>query len=586
MKRLVPLLIIIFSMLTVYSAQTQTLSHYSKPSTDVVEPNRVALGEWFTFRVDLPDTAICWRVDLYIFWGLVFNYDPDHYQVHLLEPHDSTFNPIYPNQRDSTIFFSEPTYLEREGLYTAQAWCYLSPGWTGDTDSTNADFVYIEFIEVYLSSDSLIAKLSAQFATIGEIASETKDSLGGLIDTANDIKVSTDWIRNNPSAYHADISGLSTFDNTTDPVIVGTNNDKSGYSLIVQDWTTDADITALEAHGDANWITATGFSIFDHTTDPVIVGTNNDKTGYSLSIQDWTTDSDITALQNHGDENWGSTEIPDSLYTLLDSLYRVALGDSLAGLETAIPDSLYTLLDSLYRVAIGDSLSRLETTHGPGSWQGGDLSIPDSLYETIRESFAGLGPNACSLRVLSSADTTAISGCDLRIMNTDGTASTGLWYTDPNGLVVFNLMDGAYRAIPYLTGYQFTDSPYTIQVSGAVNDTIWGAPFSPSAPANPDLCNVYGFMADIDRADGEDVKIVIANDTNYLRSPEGRIIIGYRVEAAPDSTGYWEVPLYPNSVLEPTTSTYEFVFRIGRKEYKRDHVIVPDQDTWEFEWGE
>ena len=37
------------------------------------------------------------------------------------------------------------------------------------------------------------------------------------------------------------------------------------------------------ADGVTGWATATGFSTFDASTDSVTVGTNNDKTGYSIS---------------------------------------------------------------------------------------------------------------------------------------------------------------------------------------------------------------------------------------------------------------------------------------------------------------
>ena len=43
-----------------------------------------------------------------------------------------------------------------------------------------------------------------------------------------------------------------------------------------------ADTNELQTN-QGNWLTATGFSTFDATTDSVTVGTNNDKTGYALS---------------------------------------------------------------------------------------------------------------------------------------------------------------------------------------------------------------------------------------------------------------------------------------------------------------
>ena len=52
-------------------------------------------------------------------------------------------------------------------------------------------------------------------------------------------------------------------------------------TLTTADWTTDADLVLIAKEA----------SLFDFTTDNVIVGTNNDKTGYTLTVQDWSTHS-------------------------------------------------------------------------------------------------------------------------------------------------------------------------------------------------------------------------------------------------------------------------------------------------------
>lgn len=85
--------------------------------------------------------------------------------------------------------------------------------------------------------------------------------------------------------FKADVSSLSTFDETTDTVTVGTNNDKTGYSLsaagIQAIW--DAATAALTTVGSiGKWIidyldaAITSRSTFDHTSDQVTVGNPND----------------------------------------------------------------------------------------------------------------------------------------------------------------------------------------------------------------------------------------------------------------------------------------------------------------------
>ena len=63
-----------------------------------------------------------------------------------------------------------------------------------------------------------------------------------------------------------DFSGVSSF----------WNEGKTGYALTLQDWTTDADLVPIAKEA----------SLYDFTTDNVIVGTNNDKTGYTLTADE------------------------------------------------------------------------------------------------------------------------------------------------------------------------------------------------------------------------------------------------------------------------------------------------------------
>lgn len=59
---------------------------------------------------------------------------------------------------------------------------------------------------------------------------------------------------------------------STGRVTVGTNNDKTGYSIAGTLTTLDSFNTSLTVYGDANWATATGFSTFDASSDTVNIG--------------------------------------------------------------------------------------------------------------------------------------------------------------------------------------------------------------------------------------------------------------------------------------------------------------------------
>jgi hypothetical protein len=82
-------------------------------------------------------------------------------------------------------------------------------------------------------------------------------------------------------------------DTGTDGVIVATNNDKTGYSISGTITTLDALDTALDAaHGAGSWATAVGFSthsaadvwaVVARTITGGTIDTNNDKAGYGLA---------------------------------------------------------------------------------------------------------------------------------------------------------------------------------------------------------------------------------------------------------------------------------------------------------------
>jgi len=78
-------------------------------------------------------------------------------------------------------------------------------------------------------------------------------------------------------------TGFSTFDYTTNQVIVATNNDKTGYSISGTLTTLDALDTAQDSQHATTQSAIGALNDFDPSTEQVTVATNNDKTGYALS---------------------------------------------------------------------------------------------------------------------------------------------------------------------------------------------------------------------------------------------------------------------------------------------------------------
>lgn len=78
-------------------------------------------------------------------------------------------------------------------------------------------------------------------------------------------------------------TGFSTFNSASDQVIVATNNDKTGYSITGTLTTLDALDTAQDSQHATTQSAISGLNNFNPASDQVIVATNNDKTGYALS---------------------------------------------------------------------------------------------------------------------------------------------------------------------------------------------------------------------------------------------------------------------------------------------------------------
>jgi hypothetical protein len=200
------------------------------------------------------------------------------------------------------------------------------------------------------------------------------------------------------------------------------------------------------------------------------------------------------------------------------------------------------------------------------------------------EALSRRGNHLCSLYVLNSADSSAVSKCDIKILNSENNSAEGLWYTSSEGLAVFSLMNGEYNVAPFIPGYSFYGLPISLYIeSGPKSDTIWASKFDPGNPQTADLCRVYGWVYSA----GYDSLTGVTVQAKVKQSPvrSGSIVISpYEKYTATDSTGYWYLDLIPNAHIIPEGTAYQFTIYYSSGTVVRKEVTVPDQTQWEFSW--
>lgn len=203
---------------------------------------------------------------------------------------------------------------------------------------------------------------------------------------------------------------------------------------------------------------------------------------------------------------------------------------------------------------------------------------------------APTGANQVDITIKNSADSTAIATCLIQLWNYD--QSTLIWWDFTNSLGQMSFMydDDSLIILLSKSLYGFT-IPETLWVDGAEDTTYYGSTVPIGPPVSPDLCRVWGQIADIS---GE-------KDTAYTISAEittkplwfGNVLISpYYKETNPDTSGIWFLDLYPNLLLIPSTTTYEFkitddilnkaLLYDSETEKETKNITVPDQDTSQF----
>ncbi len=197
---------------------------------------------------------------------------------------------------------------------------------------------------------------------------------------------------------------------------------------------------------------------------------------------------------------------------------------------------------------------------------------------------SGSGAYACSLFCMNAADSAAIQGAFVRMLNSSQTATAGIADSDSDGLAVFSLDAAEYHAWPYMTGYMFDPLPVTLSVTApSTVDTVWAERFDPGDPGSPSLCRVYGWVKDLSGAPVSGATLRAEVETAPLRF--GSVVVSpYSKSTVTDSLGYWQLDLIPNSNLVPPGTKYTFTVYYSAGSIATRAVEVPDLSSWQLDW--
>jgi hypothetical protein len=187
----------------------------------------------------------------------------------------------------------------------------------------------------------------------------------------------------------------------------------------------------------------------------------------------------------------------------------------------------------------------------------------------------GTSNNRDTLFVYDSADTTAISGVSVTVYPDGGGAASAQTTTDPNGMIIIGLSDGAYDYYLSKQAYDFNDHD-DITISGDQTDTLWGTAFSPT-PGPADKTGIFTWLitAAGDTISPSYVRWRLVEDTTSRGNPykrtdrltagtgSNKILIdkGWHKETADSAyVSFNLVPncdIYVNGILD-TSSYYQF----------------------------
>jgi hypothetical protein len=248
----------------------------------------------------------------------------------------------------------------------------------------------------------------------------------------------------------------------------------------------------------------------------------------------------------------------------------------LAGIKAKTDKLLFDAQDSLVidygRIPVGGGSATNPDTIANHVWIWGTRTLTSG---------SGTGVNQVIINTFQLPDSIPVIGTQVQVLNQNQSATLGLLNSNPTGQATFALDNGIYKLRIYKSGWVFT-VPESIIVSGNLSATFYANAFNPGNPPSANLCRVYGWIRDLKGQPVASVTVEAKISTTPLRYQTVLISPYYRTTST-DSDGYWYLDLYPNSILTPSNTQYDFSIYIPYGTILKLKTAVPLQSSWELQ---
>ncbi len=387
-----------------------------------------------------------------------------------------------------------------------------------------------------------------------------------ILDT---LQSQDNWVANETT-----VNGLNDFDPLADSVMV----DMSVFDTNLKGSTAGRALLSLAPH--YGWVTSqistSQFKIGgpmtaygdDYFNDLQLIFIDGNLPGRASKVTDWSI-SDSTLTVN-----------PFSSQPVLYDTFVVAPNLDISA-SADIPDSVAARIDSIFS-SVG-MFTDISITAKLGSYSGAGGDNNNVKDDIAAISTQGGGTEAETLFVFDS-DTTAIEGVSVTVRNLDQTSTKVPGRrTDSSGSLFLELDPDSFVVALHANNYFQPDLDTIAVATGGGTDTLWMSRFDPGNPPLADLCRVYGWVYDItgDSLEGVIVTSEIPPEFHPVKY-SNIIITPFKKTTQTDSSGYWQIDLFPNSVLSDTDSRYFFVIEYPSGVVFKTRVEVPDSTSWQL----
>jgi len=266
---------------------------------------------------------------------------------------------------------------------------------------------------------------------------------------------------------------------------------------------------------------------------------------------------------------------------------KVVLADSIRSTIDSILASLgYDSLSVQAKLGAFGASQSSSTTLTLQQWLKNSVGIDgiNTLHSKVDGlSLSGGGTEPETLIVMSAADSTLIQGARTTIRTLDqSTVKVDGFTTDVNGKLIVDLDPASFFVAVTANNYSLLLDTLPVAPGGGT-DTLWLTEFNPGSPSTPDLCRVYGWVYDLSGLPLSEVTVAAEIPAEYHPVKySGAIITPFKKMTTTDANGYWQIDLFPNSLLSDQNSRYSFRIEYPSGVVYRTKIEVPDFSSWQL----